>query len=111
MIDPGRRNRRVWIEKRDPNACDEFGKKVGWVRVGLAWAQVLEATARERTVAQGSLAVRAATFTIPFRSDLTPAMRLVRDDGTAWQITGIAELGFREETQITAEAQDTPTRG
>ena len=111
MKGAGARNRFIFIERRDALAVDEFGKKVGWSRVCGVWAEVLEATARERNVAQGTLPVRAATVTMLYREGITAAMRVVRQDGTAWNITGLCELGFRRELQMTIEFQDTPTRG
>ena len=76
---------------------DSFGGQIEkWFDLEEVWAAVNQTGTSERfeNNAARKLPLRNATFTIGFRSDVSETSRVVFD-GLAWDIKGIAEIGFK----------------
>lgn len=99
---PGKKNRKITIEAVTvTNTLGEVTKT--WSTLATVWAEERPLRMDERFTAGASHSVRVSNFRVWYRDDVTPEMRLSYA-GLTWRITGLAELGFREELDITAEA-------
>jgi SPP1 family predicted phage head-tail adaptor len=99
---PGKKNRKIIIQAR--TVTNTLGNVVStWTTLASVWAEERPLRMDERYQSEAKHSVRVSNFRIYYRSDVGPEMQ-ISYDGRTWRITGIAELGNREELDITAEA-------
>jgi SPP1 family predicted phage head-tail adaptor len=99
---PGNKNKKIVI--KSPVLTYTKGDVVKtWVTLATVWADERPMRMDERYASDARHSMRVANFRIWFRDDVTPEMA-VEFEGLTWRITGLAEVGFREELDITAEA-------
>lgn len=104
-MEPGRLDRRITILQRT-TAVDDWNQSTDTYQTLVeVWAEVRDPGAREREESDQRVTVRAKTFTIRHRSDVTTLHR-ISYDGDTYMITGLAEIGRKEGLRITAEARD-----
>jgi SPP1 family predicted phage head-tail adaptor len=100
--DPGSKDRKIVIQQRtDTNTNGDV--VTTWATLATVWADVRPLRMSERYSSEAKHSERVNNFRIYFRSDVTPTMR-ISYDGLYWRITGIAEVNYRDELDITAEA-------
>lgn len=81
------------------------GEVTTWATIAELWGNVhTRGQSAERYIssAEREWAARVAAVRIPWRQNVNETMRIVYD-GYAWDITGIAEIGFRRELEIYCE--------
>ena len=99
---PGQLNRRITLKR--PTLTNTSGDAVSTLQVvDTVWCDVRPMRVDERFQSSALHSVRTSNFRIYYRSDVTPDM-LLGYDGLDWKIVGVAELGFRDGLDITAEA-------
>ncbi len=95
-IDPGQLRERVTIESRT-TTLDGFGQNVAaWTALATVWAQALPLRGREFFSAAQVQQERSVKFTLRYRPDIVPTMRLVWR-GQPHDITGVIDLGGQRE--------------
>lgn len=100
--DPGKKNRKITLKAR--TVVNTKGDVVEtYTTVATVWADFRPVRMDERFVADARHSVRAGNFRIYHRDDINPEM-VIGFDGFDWRITGIAEVGYRSEMDLTAEA-------
>ena len=100
--DPGRKNRKITIQRvTEVNTSGSLEPR--YSTVASVWADFRPLRMDERHESAAKHSVRTGNFRIYFRDDLDPNM-VISFDGLRWRITGIAEVGYRDELDITAEA-------
>lgn len=108
MIDAGRRDRRIRIERLTETGRDAFNAPViAWALVAEVWAHVREYTGFERNMAEQRQGQAATVFTVPWANalaDINPKDRVVHA-GRTFDIEAAVERGFREELIITGRAR------
>ena len=86
---------------------DRFGGEVvTWVELDKVWANVLtrnQTAERWEANSNREQATRTAAMRLLWRDGVDETMRIVYD-GLAWDIEGIAEIGYRRELEIYAVA-------
>ena len=85
---------------------DSFGGEIEtWAEVDTIWAAVNQTGADEafRNESNRDQATRDARMTIRWRDDIDETMRVIYDE-RAWDIRGIAELGFRRHLELLCQA-------
>lgn len=109
MIDPGRLDRRIVLERRD-GQLDAAGEDLPqWVAIATLPAQVEPVSGREGFSSQQRFAEATHTFTIRYRGGVDPTHR-IRYEGRTYDILGVSEIGRREGLAIVAAARaETPT--
>jgi head-tail adaptor len=115
MIQPGRLNRRIQIERPVADTSLDGAGSGTWAAVGLpVWAEVQDALpSRGEKVADGvNISARPARIRMRYRRDITSDMRfvLLRKEGATYVadrilqiVSGPAELGFHEGLEFMAE--------
>lgn len=101
----GRLDRIIEIQRRVVTR-DSFGGEVEtWEEVDTVWARVNQTGIDERfeNEANRERATRDARMTILFRDGIDETMRVIYDE-QAWDIRGIAELGFKNKLELTVQA-------
>jgi len=102
----GEKNRQIIIESLSV-ARGSFNEVAEtWSTYATCWAKKEDIGGRERFQAARELAVREARFYVWWRSGLTEGTYRINEGGTIWDITGIREIGWREEIEITATRKD-----
>ncbi|RUT32640.1 head-tail adaptor protein [Arsenicitalea aurantiaca] len=104
MIDGGRRDRRIRLERAVETGRDAMNAAIyAWHEIATVWAEKVDVSDRER-MAAGEVA---AEITTRFRCDWSPALdglnpkdRLVMGSAV-FDIWGVKELGTREGLEIT----------
>ncbi len=71
--------------------------------LATVWADERPMRMDERFTSDARHSMKVSNFRIWFRADVTPEM-VISYAGRDWRITGIAEIGLREELELTAEA-------
>lgn len=101
-----RHNRRIRIERPKPNDAFDGAGSGTWVRVGDAWASVLDVLpSRAEQLGDGiNIANRPARVRMRFRTDVDASMRFVMGTRIMQIVSGPAEVGFREEVEFMVEA-------
>jgi SPP1 family predicted phage head-tail adaptor len=100
--DPGKKNRKVTIKRKV--LTNTNGDVVEtYSTVAQVWADFRPLRMDERFTSDAKHSVRAGNFRIYWRDDLEPTM-VIEWDGRTWNIIGIAEVGYQDELDITAEA-------
>lgn len=95
-------DRLIDLQRRDVTRDSYGGEIVTWSHVDTVWASVRTRGQTAETWEAGSdreVATRTAAMRLRWRDDIDETMRVVYD-GLAWDIEGIAEVGFRRETEI-----------
>ena len=85
---------------------DSFGSEVEtWAELETVWANVNQTGADEafRNEANREVATRDARMTIHYRDDIDETMRVIYDE-RAWDIRGIAEIGFKNKLELLVQA-------
>ena len=85
---------------------DSFGGEVEtWAELETVWANVNQTGADEafRNEANREVATRDARMTIHYRDDIDETMRVIYDE-RAWDIRGIAEIGFKNKLELLVQA-------
>lgn len=101
---PGRKNRKILVRK--PVVTNDRGEVTVTHEDFLTlWAEERPMRMEERYQAQARHTMRVSNFRVWFRSDITQEM-VIAHEGRLWRVTGLAEVGNREELDITAEAVD-----
>lgn len=105
MIQPGRLNRRVRIERPVADTRLDGAGSGTWVLVKEVWAEVQDnLPSRGEKLADGvNVSARPARVRMRFRSDVTSSMRFVLGDRVMQIISGPAELGYREGLEFMVE--------
>jgi SPP1 family predicted phage head-tail adaptor len=99
---PGVKNRRISLKA--PQVVNTLGDVVTtFQEVATVWADERPMRMDERFTSDARHSMRVSNFRIWYRSDVTPEM-VIAYAGRDWRITGIAEIGLREELELTAEA-------
>jgi SPP1 family predicted phage head-tail adaptor len=99
--DPGRKNRLITLQSvTETNTSGSLEK--AYTTVARVWADFRPLRMDERNVSAAKHSIRAGNFRIYHRDDIDPNMT-ISWDGKTWRITGIAEVGYRDELDITAE--------
>jgi len=98
---PGKKNRKIVIQTR--TVVNTLGDVVStWTTLAAVWAEERPLRMDERYQSDAKHSVRVSNFRVWYRADVGPEMQIAYD-GRTWRITGIAEIGNREELDITAE--------
>jgi SPP1 family predicted phage head-tail adaptor len=100
--DPGKKNRKISLKSK--TITNTGGDAVESLTVfAYAYADFRPVRMDERFASDARHSIRAGNFRIYYRDDITPDM-VIGFDGLDWRILGIAEVGYRDELDITAEA-------
>lgn len=100
--DPGKKDRLITIKRKAlANAGGDLTET--FTTVARVWASFRPLRMDERFTSDARHSVRAGNFRVHHRDDLTPDM-VIDWDGRTWRILGLAEVGYRDELDITAEA-------
>lgn len=101
--DPGKKNRKITIQRvTQVNTNGSLGEPT-YTTLASVWAEFRPLRMDERFTSDARHSVRAGNFRIYYRSDITPDM-VISWDSKTWRILGIAEVGYRDELDLTAEA-------
>lgn len=108
MLESGRLNRRITIQRRGPEQ-DEAGQPIdGWVEVGKPWAWIKGQTGMgvgRQLAGEGTVAasLNVYSFRIRYRPAITDAMRVLYD-GRVYDIKHVRhDLAGREWTDLVCE--------
>ena len=105
ISDPGFLDRRVTIQQFT-SSSNEFGEVIEtWTDLATVWANVRELRGEERVESARLTAVVDTYFTIRYRTDVEPKMRLSYE-GELFDIIEVLELPRREGLQIEAKWQE-----
>ena len=109
LIDARRLDRRVRIEKPVADDAPDGAGSGSWVPVATVWAEVQDVRpGRAERLDEGlNIATRPARVIMRWRSDVTPAMRIVMGDRIMQIIGGPAELGRRDGLELLVEDYST----
>jgi SPP1 family predicted phage head-tail adaptor len=100
--DPGFLDRRITLQAYTSSE-NEFGEVIEtWTDLATVWANVRELRGTERFEAARLTAVVDAFFTIRWRTDVVPKMR-VSYEGELFDIQAVMELPRREGLQLEAK--------
>lgn len=113
QLDPGALNRRVRIERPEADTSFDGAGSGAWPLVAEVWAEVQDALPSRGESQSGgiNLATRPARVRMRYRSDVTPAMRLVMGTRVMQIVSGPAEIGFREGIELMVEDYSTAGAG
>jgi SPP1 family predicted phage head-tail adaptor len=104
MIAAGAMNRRIRVEgytsSRDPDSNELIQ---AWGLIAEVWAHRRDIGAREFLSSGAENTEQLAVFTVWWRPGITPAMRII-SQGQVFNITGVSEVGFRQQLQLQARA-------
>lgn len=105
MKDKGRYNRRLRIERPVAGEAFDDAGSGSWSLVGMTWAEVRDTLpSRGERLTEGiNLASRPARVRLPFREDVTAAMRFVMGTRVMQIVAGPAEVGHREAVEFMVE--------
>lgn len=105
IIDAGRLNRLLTIERPVPAEGIEAAGSGTWAPVAQVWAEVQEKlpSRGERLESGINMAARPARVRMYWRDDVTADMRFVMGARVMQIVSGPAELGFREGLEFMVE--------
>lgn len=110
MIAKGRYKDRIRIEKLVSDTALDGGGEKTWQKVAMSWAEFQDARpGKTERIANGTTsATRAARVIMPYRTDVTAAMRVVlvegdRDVRVTQIVSPPATLGRREAIEFVVE--------
>lgn len=106
-VNPGDFSRLISFERvtSQGNALGGGGAKV-WTEILRAYARVRQVQSKDRF--QNESGIRgssAGSFTIPYTETVIATDRILYQN-KYWRITGLAEIGYRELLEISAEVPD-----
>lgn len=102
MEDPGQKTKRIQLKAvTEVNTSGSLSKTK--TTFDTVWASFRPLRMSERFTSDAKHSVRVGNFRIYHRDDVTPTT-VIGYDGRDWDVIGIAEVGEREELEITAEA-------
>lgn len=106
-LNPGNYDRLIRIEKiASQGNVLGGGGTITWELRQKAWAKVSDLRSRERFASDaGVRAASTGVFVIPFSSTVSTKDRIFYND-KYWRIIGLAEVGYRELLEISAEVVD-----
>ena len=93
-MNPGKLRHRVVILEKQTSVDPDGYPTENWVNVATVWASVEPIAGREYFRAAAVQAQHQVRFTMRYRKDITPDMRLVYD-GQEYEIKAILDLGGR----------------
>lgn len=96
-------NHKVTFEEQQTTRDEWGGEVVAWVQVAEGFAKFEPLVGREYFAARSLATEEQAKFTMRYRNDLSPSMRLMHD-GQPWDITSIIKVrGQNREILIYAK--------
>lgn len=102
-MNPGNMTQLVTLQQDTGSSKDAFGAPVeSWGTLAQVWARVVWLGSRERFRGQRTLAAKAASVQIYYRTDITEQHRVLIG-AEQFEITGIKELGDREGLDLACE--------
>jgi SPP1 family predicted phage head-tail adaptor len=110
LLEAGRLDRRVRIERAAVTTSDTGNNIETWAPLVTVWAQRMPQRAIEAWRAGGTAAEMETAWRIRWSSqvaDLSPRDRLrfpAADDGAVYEIIGVTEIGRREGLEIVTKA-------
>lgn len=110
MIDPGKMNDRITLQKAGTIINPVSGwPEEGFVDLATVWSQFRPAGGREFREGNVAVGEERATFTIQWRDNLDQADRLIHA-GTIWNIRSVSRVGWKEALDLnaTTTGQDAP---
>lgn len=102
MLNTGRLNRRVTIERETETVKPSGSVVKAWTPVATVWAEVLQQTASEFFTGYGEAETGTVIFRVRYRPGITTADR-VTYDGTAYGIKEIKLIGRRAGMELRGE--------
>lgn len=102
MLEPGRMNRKVIIERVTETRDGIGGVTETWATQATVWAQQIPVGGSEALKAGRETASQTSKFLCWYVSGITEKDRL-NFDSKYWNIINIKEIGYREGLEITAE--------
>lgn len=104
MIEAGKLNRQITLERRSM-AQDATGSPIEtWNTLATVWAEKVDMRGSERYTAAQTVAQLDTKFRIRYRHGLTPIDRITYD-GRVYDVGGILEIGRAEGLEFHAKAR------
>lgn len=106
-VNPGDFNRSIVIEQKVSagNVLGAGGQPQYQERIKV-WANVKGNTKKDKFIGDAGIRAKvSAVFLVPYLEDVVSTDRIVYQNKN-WRITGLAEVGYRELLEITAEVPD-----
>ncbi|MBX9580481.1 MAG: head-tail adaptor protein [Gemmataceae bacterium] len=100
--DPGKKNKLITLKRKVP-ANPGGDLDYTYQTVARVWADFRPLRMDERFTSDARHTARVGNFRVYWRDDLTPDL-VIEWDGRTWNVLGIAEVGHRDEVDLTAEA-------
>jgi SPP1 family predicted phage head-tail adaptor len=102
-MNPGAATHLITLLTDSGSSVDSYGAPVqSWGTLAQVWAKVRWLGSRERFANDRPVAVKAGAATIYYRSDVTELKR-VQIGSEIFQVTGMRELGDKEDLELTIE--------
>ncbi len=100
LVSSGVLDQRIQIQKLTVVRGEFGGHDETWTTLATVWAQTLDMTGREIFQAKAMGSSSTMLITIRWRSDVTPAMRIVFSDGTMARIEWIRHVTRKEYLEL-----------
>lgn len=110
MTPAGQRDRRVVFERRTPvrDAYGGIAPEQGWSELAKRWGKLTPQSGVEQPIGDQVANREVVVVRVPYLEGLTTADR-AQYDGETWDIIAIAEVGRREELDVTMRTHDPET--
>lgn len=105
MIKAGSMDRRITIQTKGVTYDTSGSEIITYTDIATVWANVDDKREKEGTEGKQLTASETTTFTVRYRTDVTPIDQIVYESKT-YDITGISEIGRREGLAINAVYRD-----
>lgn len=103
-MNPGKLRHRIAILQKQTGTDPDGYPMEEWISIFSIWAEVKPIAGREYFTAAAVQAQHQVRFTMRYRKDITPDMR-IRYDGQGYEIKAILDLGGRRTwLQVMGEA-------
>lgn len=102
MINIGKMDRRINIERQTETVKPSGSVVKEWKPIATAWAEVLQQTATEFFTGYGEAETGTMIFRVRYRPGITTADRVIYD-GTAYGLKEIKELGRQDALELRGE--------
>ena len=103
MLNIGRMNRRIIIERETEAVSPSGDVSKVWALVATAWAEMVQQSASEFFTGYGEAETGTVIFRIRYRPEITTADR-VTYAGTTYNLKEIKEIGWRDGLELRGEA-------
>lgn len=103
MLNVGRMDRRILIEREAETAKPSGSVMKTWSPIATAWAELMQNSAAEQSAGFGELEAGTVVFRIRHLPGITTADRLVYD-GRAYGLKEVIELGRKAGLELRAVA-------